>query len=172
MSDLAESVDGKTFELLLSVDMGVDAFASNWATCDRLSGYISRMVSHNRTDSLLYSNLFSSALNELLETAFRRHRPGGQLTCSVSRRQRRDRIELTIPCDALDRQFYQTAIDRLSRADAADQYRSALFADGPLDPDIGLFELALDYNAVLSVTASGDGSVRLVADLALEGSQL
>jgi hypothetical protein len=172
MSDLVDSADGKTFELLMTIDMGVDAFASNWTSCDRLSGYISRMISHNRTDSLLYSNLFSSALNELLETAFRRHRPGGQFICSVSRLQRRDRIELTIPCNIEDREFYQTAIDRLSRPDAADQYRSALFTDGPIDPDFGLFELALDYNAVLSVTAAGDGSVRLVADLALEGSQL
>ncbi len=172
MSDVADPGDGKTFELLVKIDMGVDTFASNWAYCDRLSSYMARMVSHNRTDSLLYSNLFSSALNELLETVFRRHRPGGKFTCSISRRQRRDRIELTIPCDAGDKHFYQAAIERLSRPDAADHYRSALFADGPIDLDVGLFELALDYNAVLSVDASDNGSIRLVADLALEDSRV
>jgi hypothetical protein len=172
MSDLTEAGDGKTFELLLTIDMGVDVFSSNWAYCDRLSSYMARMVSHNRTDSLLYSNLFSSALNELLETVFRSHRPGGNFTCSVSRRMKRDRIELTIPCDADGSRFYQAAIDRLSRPDAADYYRAALFADGPIDPNIGLFELAVDYDAVLSLEAAGGNSIRLIADLALEESEV
>ena len=43
------------------------------------------MVSHNRSDSLLYANLLSSALNELLETAFIHHGPDGDFSCRVSR---------------------------------------------------------------------------------------
>ena len=46
--------------------VGIDDFASEWLHCDRISSYLARMVSHNRTDSLLYANLLSSALNELL----------------------------------------------------------------------------------------------------------
>ena len=172
MSDRVGTADGGPFELLLKIDMGIDVFASNWAYCDRLSSYMARMVSHNRTDSLLYSNLFSSALNELLETVFRSHRSGGSFVCSVLRCAEKDRIELTIPCDDDGTEFYRNAISRLSRPDAAEHYRAALFADGPIDPDIGLFELAVDYDAVLSVGETGSNSIRLIADLALEEPQI
>jgi hypothetical protein len=162
---------GGTFEPLLQIGMDIDVFTSNWAYCDRLSSYAARMISHNRVDSLLYSNLFSSALNELLETVFRAHGPGGSFLCRISRLANKDRIELTIPCKAREAQFYLDAMKRLSRSDVAEQYRSALFAEGPLDSDIGLFELAVDYDASISVETADENTIRLVADLALEDTQ-
>jgi hypothetical protein len=165
-----DAVSG-AFEPLLQIGMDIDVFTSNWSYCDRLSSYAARMVSHNRTDSLLYANLFSSALNELLETVFRAHGSGGNFRCSISRLANKDRIELTIPCKGQDAQFYINAMERLSRSDVAEQYRSALFADGTLDPDIGLFELAVDYDASISVEKTDENTIRLVADLALEDTQ-
>jgi hypothetical protein len=167
------SVDavGGTFEPLFQIGMDIDVFTSNWAYCDRLSSYAARMVSHNRIDSLLYSNLFSSALNELLETVFRTHGSGGSFMCSISRLANKDRIELTIPCKAREAQFYVDAMERLSRTDVAEQYRSALFAEGALDPDIGLFELVVDYEASISVETTEENTIRLIADLALEDTQ-
>jgi hypothetical protein len=162
---------GGQFELLLAVDIGIDDFASNWAYCDRLSSYVARMVSHNRTDSLLYSNLFSSALNELLETAFRAHGSGGSLVCSVLRRGPTDRIELTVPCDDESAGFYAATMARMNRPDVEDQYRDSLYADGPLDPGVGLLELAVDYQAAMTLQPASDKSVRLVADLTLEDRQ-
>lgn len=162
---------GSTFEPLFQIDMDIDVFTSNWAYCDRLSSYAARMVSHNRIDSLLYSNLFSSALNELLETVFRAHGSGGSFICAISRLANKDRIELTIPCRAQDTQFYVDAMKRLARKDVAEQYRSALFAEGVLDPDIGLFELAVDYGASIRAEATSENTIRLIADLALEENQ-
>jgi hypothetical protein len=129
------------------------------------------MVSHNRTDSLLYSNLFSSALNELLETAFRAHGSGGSLVCSVLRRGPTDRIELTVPCDDESAGFYAATMARMNRPDVEDQYRDSLYADGPLDPGVGLLELAVDYQAAMTLQPASDKSVRLVADLTLEDRQ-
>lgn len=163
---------GSEFELLLEIGMDIDVFASNWAYCDRLSSYVARMVSHNRTDSLLYSNLFSSALNELLETVYRAHGESGGFVCRVLRLGDRDRIELTVPCDTADIEFYGEAMKRLERSDVADQYRSALFSQGPLDPDIGLFELAVDYEAALRVETKDKNTIRLIADLALEDTKV
>lgn len=156
------------FELLvkISIDMGV--FSSNWAYCDRLSSYIAKMVSHNRTDSLLYSNLFSSAFNELLETAHRSHDNAGEFVCSVSRHAETDRIELSIPCGPAEAGFYKGAISRLSQPDIKDQYRAALFSDGPLDPAIGLLELAVDYDARLVVEEADESCIRLIVELSLE----
>lgn len=160
-----------TFESLFSIDIDIEVYASNWAYCDRLSSYAARMVSHNRIDSLLYSNLFSSALNELLETVFRAHGAGGSFVCSVSRMANTDRIELTIPCKKEQAQFYFDAVRRLSQPNVAEHYHSALFAEGALDPDIGLFELAVDYDASIRLEAPDENTVHLTVDLVLEEAQ-
>jgi len=158
------------FRPMLSIGMGIEVFASNWLYCDRLSSYVARMISHNRTDSLLYANLLSSALNELLETINRAHGPEGQLTCRVFRNGPSDLIEFDIPADAATWDFFKDAAALLGREDLAEHYRSALLADGPLDPRIGLFELAVDYGARISVERGADELVRLSAVLSLEGN--
>lgn len=167
----AQSASNSGFEPLLEIGMEIDVFSSNWSYCDRLSSYVARMISHNRTDSLLYSNLFSSALNELLETVYRTHGEGGRFECKVLRLGHRDRIELTIPCDTAVAEFYGGAMKRLGRSDVAEQYRSALFSEGPLDPDVGLFELVVDYDATLRVETKDKHALCLIAELALEDTK-
>ncbi len=158
----------RPFELLLRIDMGIDIFASRWDYCDRLSSYMARMIAHNRNDSLRYANLFSSALNELLETVFRIHATQGAFVCSILRRGAEDRIELCIPCDAEQMRFYREAVDRLKCADIEHRYRAALFAEAPLAPDVGLMELAVDYAADLFVETLAPGQLRVTANLSLE----
>ncbi|MBL8584821.1 MAG: ubiquinone biosynthesis methyltransferase UbiE [Rhizobiaceae bacterium] len=159
------------FRPMLEVEMDIGVFVSNWTHCDRISSYLARMVSHNRTDSLLYSNLFSSALNELLETVFRSHAGEGRFRCHVSRAGSVDRVELTIPADDDRAAFYVETVRELHRPTVSDRYRKALFAQGPLDLRIGLYELAVDYGAVFSVEQPDSATVRLTADLALEDSE-
>lgn len=154
--------------LLLEFDMDMGGFASNWAYCDRLSTYFARMISHNRSDSLLYSNLFSSALNELLETVYRLHQPQGGFTCSVSRKGPSERIALTIPVDEETAGFYRKAVDILNETDVTNRYHTALFSDGPLQPNIGLLELAVDYAARFSIEPADGNAIRLIAELTLE----
>ncbi|MBN9066652.1 MAG: ubiquinone biosynthesis methyltransferase UbiE [Rhizobiales bacterium] len=168
MSRMREAREDGYFAPLLSIDLDIAAFASNWSYCDRLSSYFARMISHNRTDSLLYANLFSSALNELLETVFRVHGAAGNLTCRVSRHAERDRIELTVPCGKSESAFYQGAVANLVGEDIEDRYRAALFREGPMDAGVGLLELAVDYGADFSVEAMPQ-AIRLVAELSLEG---
>jgi hypothetical protein len=159
------------FQPLVQIDMEIRVFGLSWAHCDRISTYVARMVSHNRTDSLLYSNLFSSALNELLETVFRMHSGEGRFVCSVLRNGPIDRIELTVPCDDGKAGFYSEAMNLACSPEAAERYRKALFSTGPLEPGIGLLELAVDYDAKMSVETVGDGAVRLIADLSLENPE-
>jgi hypothetical protein len=82
-----------------------------------------------------------------------------------------DRIELTIPCTTKQAQFYFDAVRRLSQPDVAEHYHSALFAEGVLDPDIGLFELAVDYDAFIRIEAPDENTVHLTVDLVLEEAQ-
>ncbi|AYG61900.1 ubiquinone biosynthesis methyltransferase UbiE [Rhizobium jaguaris] len=156
------------FQSLIEVDMEIDVFGSNWSHCDRLSSYVARMISHNRTDSLLYSNLFSSALNELLETIFRTHEGSGKFSCSVRRNGAVDRVELILPCSRGQAGFYRDTVELARGPDATEKYREMLFSSDVVDTRIGLFELAVDYSADISVETDGSDTIKLIAELALE----
>jgi len=155
---------------LVEISMGIEAFASEWLHCDRISSYLARMVSHNRADSLLYANLLSSALNELLEIAFAHHGPEGNFCCRVSRAGEADVIELDLPCDAATLTFYSEAAQRLKRPDVAELYHSALFSPGSADPHLGLLEVAVDYRARISIVPDNGNRLKLAAEMALEGA--
>ena len=150
--------------------MGIEDFASEWLHCDRISSYLARMVSHNRSDSLLYANLLSSALNELLETAFAHHGPEGDFSCRVSRAGEADVIELDLPCDAQTLSFYSEAAQRLQQPNLTDVYHTALFAPGRADPHLGLLEVAVDYRARISIMPEKGNRLTLAAEMALEGA--
>jgi hypothetical protein len=167
----ARASDGEVeFDTLLELAIRADVFSADWGHCSRIATYIARMVSHKRADPLLYANLLSSALNELLETAFRSHSGTGEIVCRVARAGAADRIEITIPGDDPVRAFYRDAIDSVRRSDAAEHYIHALLAEDALDPRIGLLELAVDYEARLSLSEETASAIRLVAELELERS--
>jgi hypothetical protein len=158
---------GVEFVTVLELALNTEVFTSDWRHCSRIATYIARMVSHKRSDPLLYANLFSSALNELLETAFRTH-GSGEIVCSVGRAGPVDRIELTIPGDSTVHRFYRDAIDSMERPDIGEYYIQALLSEGPLDPRIGLLELAVDYSARLSLAGEAAPAVRLIAEFLLD----
>ncbi|WP_156510415.1 ubiquinone biosynthesis methyltransferase UbiE [Labrenzia sp. OB1] len=162
------SLPGSDLPQMLQMDLDIGDFCSNWAHCDLFSAYLARMVSHNRLDSLLFSNLYSSALNELLETVFRVHGNSGKLECSVRRQGGLDRIELVFPADEDTFAVYREAIDKLSGKDAEKLYLEALFTEDEPDASLGLLELGVDYGARLAIDRAGDGRMCLVAELTLE----
>lgn len=155
---------------LLEVSMGIDDFSSEWVHCDKISSYVARMVSHDRADSLLYANLLSSALNELLETVFANHGPEGDFSCRIRRQGAADVIELSLPCDEKALRFYTDARERLARRDVVELYQSALFTPGEQDPHLGLLEVAVDYQAKIDIAPKGN-RVMLSAEMTLEGAQ-
>lgn len=155
---------------LLEISMGIGDFSSDWLHCDRISSYVARMVSHNRSDSLLYANLLSSALNELLETVFVNHGPDGEFSCRIRRTGASDVIELTLPCDDSTRRFYEDAAALLGRGDVADLYRGAVLEPGEQDPHLGLLEVAVDYQAKISIAPAGR-RITLSAEMLLEGAR-
>ena len=155
---------------ILEVSMGIDDFSSEWLHCDRISTYVARMVSHSRTDSLLYANLLSSTLNELLETVFSYHGSGGEFICRIKRSGANDVIELTLPCDDTALRFYMDAAKVLERDDLTDVYHEALFSPGKQDPCLGLLEVAVDYRARISIVPDNGNRLKLAAEMALEGA--
>ncbi|MDX8482279.1 ubiquinone biosynthesis methyltransferase UbiE [Mesorhizobium sp. VK24D] len=160
-----------TFEPMIQIDMEIKNFVSNWRHCDHVSTYMARMISQNRSDSVRYSNLFSSAFNELLEVAFRTRHAEGEMACRVSRHGATDRIELTFPCVPEERQFYQEAVSQLAGPEARERYVSSVSGDLAPSREVVLLELAVDYNATLRVEDAGGDAIKLVVDLPLEGPQ-
>lgn len=153
---------------MIHLDLDIREFCSDWTHCDLMSGYLARMVSHNRLDSLLFSNLYSSALNELLEAVYRTHGKTGKLDCAVQRRGNLDRIVLTFPADEETFRIYEDAIRKVDAENAEALYLEALFADQEPGASLGLLELGVDYGARLAIDRCEDGRMRLIADLALE----
>jgi hypothetical protein len=155
---------------MIQIDMEIADFLSAWPHCDYLSTYVARMVSHNRSDSVLHSTLLSSALNELLELSFRTRGLSGSLVCRVSRHEAMERVELTFPCAREDRQLYEEAAARSKAKEAQDRYLNSLSEDSVPSSDVVLWELAINHDAVLRIKADDGDTITLIADLPLEGS--
>ena len=164
----SEAASTRSFEPLIELAMTARAFSASWSQCSHIATYVARTVSHNRTDSTLYSNLFSSAINELLELAYRSHRGEGLVACRVLRRGAVDRIEINIPCAPSHSRFLLSAVEHLSGPGSEARYLDALTSDEEGHSDIGLLELAHDYGADISAKAENHEQVRFTVDLRLE----
>jgi len=169
MNVASQDVGGEAvFKPVIQFDMEIKAFLSAWLHCDHISTYLARMISHNRTDSVRHSNLFSSAFNELLEVAFRTRHPGGELACRVSRQGETDRIELTFPCPREERQFFEETVLQIAGSEARERYLNSVSGDLAPSREVVLLELAVNYNATLRLGQVDTDVITLVVDLALE----
>jgi hypothetical protein len=169
MSVAAKHVAGKAiFEPVIQFDMDIKAFLSAWFHCDHIATYLARMISHNRSDSVRHSNLFSSAFNELLEVTFRTRHCGGDLACKVSRKGATDRIELTFPCTQDERQFYENVVSQAAGPEAQERYLNSVSGDVAPSREVVLLELAVNYNATLQLGKADADMITLLVDLSLE----
>jgi hypothetical protein len=149
------------------------AFAGDWSHCDQVANYLAQLVSHDRADTFLYSNLLSTVLNELLEAVFARHRPAGNLQCLLGRSGAVDRIELAIPVDDEARGFYERSVAAARETGVAEIYTRSLLGKEPPERSLGILELAADYGARFSIeSAAGPGEIRLVVEVSLEDGRL
>ncbi|MCA1490674.1 ubiquinone biosynthesis methyltransferase UbiE [Ensifer sp. NBAIM29] len=157
------------FEPLIELEMEMGTFLSDWDHCDHLSSFMARMISHNRTDPVRHSNFFSSALNELLEVSFRGGSPEGRIGCTVYRQGPKERVKLTFPCPPSQRQFYREAVSKTHKQDAYDRYLDAISNDLSPSREVILLDLAINFEAEISLDEKTSPSITLVVDLPLEG---
>ena len=160
------SLDG--YRELVKFEMDAGAFGSDWGHCGLVSSHLAGLVSFKRRDPLYYANLLSSALNELLELAFRKHVAGGRIGCAILHAGGQDRIVVEIPCDDEVRDFFEDAVGLASGSDVAERYVGCLMDEGGFDLRVGLYELAVDYRARLGLERAGADAIRLVADVSLD----
>jgi hypothetical protein len=168
---MSAAVDGP-YAPTLEVTISTGAFDSNWANCERVASYLARAVSHNRRDSLLHYNLLSSALNEILELAFRSHAPGAAITCSLLRKEGLDRVVLSVPGNEELSTAYRKMVGDAGRDNSAQRLASEILAGVPASAGLSLMELAANYKAEFRLEISDDRRISLVTDLALEDDDL
>ena len=53
---------------LCKMTLASDGFAADWRHCDLLSNYVSHVVSFDKPDPFVFSNLLSTVINEILES--------------------------------------------------------------------------------------------------------
>jgi hypothetical protein len=157
------------FEPLIQLEMEMGTFLSDWQHCDQLSSFMARMISHNRTDPIRHSNFFSSALNELLEVSFRGGASEGRIGCTVYRQGSTERVKLTFPCPPSQRQFYREAVSKTRKGDAYARYLDAISTDLAPSREVVLLDLAINFDAEISLEEKAAPSITLVVDLPLEG---
>lgn len=156
------------FRPLLEFDLDTTVLDDQWVYCDFMSSFVANMVSHNRTDPFMFSNLLSATLNELFETVYRTKKEAGQFHFRMLKMESVDRITMVVPCSRDEQQFYLNTVEEIRAPDASDKYLELLFADDGLDRRVGLFELAISYNAQMSAVAVEDKAVSLTVDLVIE----
>lgn len=154
---------------LLQLELEASAFAADWRHCDQIANYVARLMSFDRADPFLYSNLLSTVLNELVEIVFFRHQSQGRLRCRFTRDGAVDRIEFEIPVETYHRDFYERAVTHAQSAMVGELYTRSLLGELPPDRGIGFLELAADYGAQIWMEMLPEGrSLRLVIDVRLD----
>ena len=156
-----------TFEPLLEFDLDTSHIDSHWEYCTHISNFVARMISQNRSDPFMYSNLLSTSMNELLETVYRTRKEPGQLHVCILRNGDTDRIQINIPCPREEQEFLSGLAEEVRAPDASDIYLGFLFAEGELDRRIGIYELVINYCAQIGVSSTDSESVQLTVDVIL-----
>lgn len=156
------------FEPLLELEMEMATLVADWAHCDQCAAYVARMVSHDRHDPIRHANLLSAALNELFEMSFHTRESGGALTFRVYRNASIERIELTFPCSAEQRNSYEAIVKRIRNGQALANYLDVITDDAARAEHAILLGLAVNYDANIELSVQDKGTTTFVVDLALE----
>lgn len=156
------------YEPMVEIALPRGDFYSFWQNCDLISTYLARMISHNRSDLVRYTNLFSSAVNELLEMVFRTHQSEGKFTCRVSRRGDLERVYIEFPCSHGERLYYEEALNQATESSRLERYLASMSGKEGPGGETALLELALDYGATLQLEHPDDNTLAIIVDLPLE----
>ena len=156
------------FEPLLELEMEMATLVADWSHCDQSATYVARMVSHDRHDPIRHANLLSSALNELFEMSFHTRESDGTLTCRLYRNGLIERIELTFPCSAEQRNSYEAIVERIGDGQALANYLHVITDDAARAEHAILLGLAVNYDADIELSDQDGGRMTFVVDIALE----
>ncbi|WP_374992011.1 hypothetical protein [Rhizobium sp. Pop5] len=162
LEEKAFNVDDHAFAPMVSMEMNVGMFKSQWQFCDRITEYLSDILGQSHSDPARYSNFLSVATNELIELAFRSTGEPGRICFDLYRSATFNRLRITFPCEeGSDREHPPASLsERRPVPDAARTGYPVMQSDGA----VLLRELAAIFRAAIRIEKDGTQGIEIIAD--------
>lgn len=157
MKEEASNFDDHVFAPMVSMEMNIGMFKSQWQFCDRITEYLSDILGQGHSDPARYSNFLSVATNELIELAFRSTDEPGRISFDLYRSATFNRLRIAFP--------YEEASDR-ERVHAGSPERQA-GSEYPVvksDGTVLLRDLAAIFRAAIRIEKDGTHGIQIIAD--------
>ncbi|MGZ2486396.1 hypothetical protein ACVITL_004981 [Rhizobium pisi] len=162
MEEEPSNFDDHAFAPMISMEMNVGMFKSQWQFCDRITEYLSDILGQGHSDPARYSNFLSVATNELVEFAFRSTGELGRISFDLYRSATFNRLRIAFPCEeASDREQHARARSgqRQPIPDAGSGY-PVVKSDGT----VPLRDLAAIFRATIRIEKDGTRGTQIIAD--------
>ncbi|EJC79852.1 hypothetical protein Rleg4DRAFT_1454 [Rhizobium leguminosarum bv. trifolii WSM2297] len=154
MEEQASGFDDHALAPMVSLELNVAMFKSQWQFCDRITEYLSDILGQGHSDPARYSNFLSVAANELIELAFRSTGEPGRISFSLYRSATFNRLRIAFARE--DRGTGMKSTEHQSRSGAG----SDLTSDGT----IMLKDLATIFRAAIRIEQDGAHGMQIIAD--------
>lgn len=159
MEEEASGFDDHAFAPMVSLEMNIAMFKSQWQFCDRITEYLSDILGQGHSDPARYSNFLSVAANELIELAFRSTGEPGRINFSLYRSATSNRLRIAFPCEE--------TFDR-KHTSASSSERQPVPGTGSLvmksDGTVLLRDLATIFRAAIRIEKDGVQGMEIIAD--------
>ncbi|RUM23513.1 hypothetical protein EFQ99_22390 [Rhizobium vallis] len=161
MKEEASNFDDHAFAPMVSMEMNIGMFKSQWQFCDRITEYLSDILGQGHSDPARYSNFLSVATNELIELAFRSTGEPGRISFDLYRSATFNRLRIAFPCEeASDRErAHAGSAERQPIPEAGSGYL-AVKSDGK----VLLRDLAAIFRAAIRIEKHGTQGIQIIAD--------
>ncbi|WP_106796640.1 hypothetical protein [Rhizobium sp. H4] len=160
MEEEASRFDDHAFVPMVSLEMNVAVFKSQWQFCDEITEYLSDILGQGHSDPARYANFLSVAANELIELAFRATNGRGKISFSLARSATYNRLRIAFPCDEEFRRKHTEAGSGEIQPGLDDgSGRLVTKSDGAL-----LSNLATIFGAAIHIEKDGADGIGIIAD--------
>jgi hypothetical protein len=162
LEEAAFSFDDHAFAPMVSLEMNVAMFKSQWQICDRITEYLSDILGQGHSDPARYSNFVSVAANELIELAFRSADERGRISFRLYRSEASSRLRIAFPCEQ------ELGGKRTTSARSGETRSVGDVGPGNLatesDAPLLLRNLATMFRAAIQIEQDAEHGIQIVAD--------
>ncbi|MGX9989822.1 hypothetical protein ACS4RR_011495 [Rhizobium sp. Z1P35] len=155
MEEEASGFDDHALAPMVSLELNVATFKSQWQFCDRITEYLSDILGQGHSDPARYSNFLSVAANELVELAFRSTGELGRISFSLYRGATFNRLRI-----AFAREDRESTSMKSSERQSLPGAGSDLKSGGT----ILLRDLATIFRAAIRIEQDGARRMQIIAD--------
>lgn len=155
MEEATSGFDDHIFSPMVSLEMNVATFKSQWQICDRMTEYLSDILGQGHSDPARYSNFLSIATNELIELAFRSTGEPGRISFSLYRSATFNRLRIA---------FRREEAFGSEQTDERSSERQPVALITKSDAAVLLRDLATIFRAAIRIEKDGPHGIQIIAD--------